>query len=166
MKILGLDPGTATTGYGVIECDGQSQNLIAYGIIKTGKESLAHDRLCEIYDDALELFKRHKPDAVVIEKLYFATNAKTAIAVGQARGVLLLAAAKSATHLVELTPLQVKQGLTGYGKAEKRQVQEMVRIVLRLEKVPKPDDAADALALALVGASFLGIWGIWGCWGG
>jgi crossover junction endodeoxyribonuclease RuvC len=154
MKILGLDPGTATTGYGVIECDRMSQNLIAYGVIKTGKENLAHDRLAEIYDDVCELIERYKPDSIVIEKLYFAANSKTALAVGQARGVLLLAASKAQIPVIEITPLQVKQGLTGYGKAEKKQVQEMVKVALGLKEVPKPDDSADALALAIVGGRY------------
>lgn len=154
MKILGLDPGTATTGYGIIEYVDGSQRLVAYGVVKTGKKSPAHRRLAEIYTDACALIERHMPDLIVVEKLYFATNSKTALAVGEARGVLLLAAAKFDIPVVELTPLEVKQGLTGYGKAEKKQIQHMVRVVLGLSNIPKPDDAADALALALVGSRY------------
>lgn len=156
LKILGIDPGTATTGYGLIEHSGKAQKMLCFGCVKTLPSQLDHERLLEIHEDVLSLIEKHKPDAVVIEKLYFATNAKTAIAVGQARGVLMLAVAKKSIPLIELTPLQAKQGLTGYGKADKKQMQEMVRLTLGLKEVPKPDDAADALALAIVGASRVG----------
>lgn len=149
VKILGIDPGTATTGFGVIEISGGKKTALDFGVISTHKDLPMPDRLAEIYQDVSQLIKRHQPDHMVIEQLFFATNSKTAISVGQARGVVLLTAAQAGLEISEFTPLQVKQIITGYGQATKRQIQEMVKILLGLEHIPKPDDAADALAIAL-----------------
>lgn len=149
MKILGIDPGTATTGFGVIEIKAGKKTALDFGVISTHKDLPMPDRLAEIYKDICALIKHHQPDQVVVEQLFFATNSKTAISVGQARGVVLLAAAQARLPLAEYTPLQVKQTITGYGQATKKQIQEMVKILLGLDKIPKPDDAADALAIAL-----------------
>jgi len=149
MKILGLDPGTATTGYGLIESNGGDSKILCYGVIKTTPSKSHSQRLLEIHNDVSELIKKYKPDACAVEQLFFCSNQKTAFSVGQARGVLLLAIEKAGVDLFEFTPLQVKQALVGYGKASKRQIQKMVRLVLKLDKIPKPDDAADALAIAL-----------------
>ena len=149
MKILGIDPGTATTGYGLIEKAGSKYTLIDYGVVLTPAKIELHHRLNSIFDELTEIIKRHQPDEVVVEELFFATNAKTAISVGAARGVILLAAQKQKVPIAEYTPLEVKMAITGYGKADKRQIQQMVKAILCLKEVPKPDDAADALAIAL-----------------
>lgn len=149
MKILGIDPGTATTGFGVIEVSGNQKKAIDFGVVSTHKDLPMANRLSEIYDDITTVIKRHQPNQIVVEQLFFATNSKTAITVGQARGVVLLVAAKSKIPIAEYTPLQVKQAITGYGQANKKQVGEMVKTILNLKQVPKPDDAADALAIAL-----------------
>lgn len=149
MKILGIDPGTATTGFGVIEVMGSQKTAIDFGVISTHKDLPMPQRLAEIYDDLVALIGRHQPDKIAVEQLFFARNVTTAITVGQARGVVLLAVAQAGLDVVEYTPLQVKQAITGYGKATKKQVQEMVKTLLKLEHLPKPDDAADALAIAL-----------------
>jgi len=154
MKILGIDPGTATTGYGIINSDRNKLTLIEYGCIKTAKTDKPEARLLEIFQDLTKLIKKHKPGRVVIEKLFFLSNVTTAMAVSQSRGVALLAAAINQVPIVELTPLQVKNSLTNYGKADKKQVQHMVKTLLDLNSVPKPDDAADALALAICGANY------------
>lgn len=147
MIVLGLDPGYATIGFGVI--DSQNNIMVDYGIISTPKTLKLSERLKIIYDAAQELIYNYKPDHVAIEELFFNTNTTTAIAVAQARGVLILACRQKLDYLFEYTPLQIKQALTGYGRAEKKQVQFMVKSILGLEKVPKPDDAADALAVAI-----------------
>lgn len=149
MIILGIDPGTATTGYGVIEKKGQKHKIIECGCIQTPAKTPLHDRLDAIYDELLEIIEKHSPDHMAVEELFFATNAKTAIAVGQARGVVLLAGKKKSLSVFEYTPLEVKMALTGYGRADKRQIQEMVKVLLSLPEIPKPDDAADALAIAI-----------------
>jgi len=149
MKILGLDPGTATTGYGIIESDGKDFSLVAYGCIKTAAGTQHSTRLAEIYDDVTAILKKYQPEVIAVEQLFFAKNQKTAFSVGQARGTLLLAIEKCGCVLKEFTPLQVKQCLVGYGKADKKQVQKMVQLTLGLDKIPKPDDAADALAIAI-----------------
>jgi len=149
LRILGFDPGVATVGYGAIDYDGLKPRLLSYGAIKTAAGLPLHVRLEEIFDDANTLIDKFKPDAIAIEELFFNTNVKTAITVAQGRGVLLLAAQKAAIPLFEYTPLQVKQAVVGYGRAEKRQIMEMTRILLHMEKIPRPDDAADALALAI-----------------
>ena len=149
MRILGIDPGYATIGYGIVEYDNFRFKTIAYGAITTTPDKAFSDRLCDIFDDMSTLLNTYKPDNLSIEKLYFNTNTTTAIDVAQARGVILLAARKAGIDIFEYTPLQVKQSITGYGRAEKHQVMEMVKNLLQLKSVPKPDDTADALALAI-----------------
>ncbi len=147
--ILGIDPGYAIVGYGVIEYLNNHFKVVEYGAITTEAHTEFPQRLLHIYTELQEIIKRNKPEAMAIEKLFFNTNAKTAIDVAQARGVILLGAKESGLGIFEYTPLQVKQSVVGYGRAEKKQVQEMTRIMLGLEKVPKPDDTADALAMAI-----------------
>lgn len=149
MRILGIDPGYATIGYGVIEYDNFHFKPINYGAVITKPDKVFADRLCDIFSDINTLIETYKPDCMSIEKLYFNTNTTTAIDVAQARGVIVLAARMAKIDIFEYTPLQVKQSITGYGRAEKRQVMEMVKNLLRLNSVPKPDDTADALALAI-----------------
>lgn len=153
MIILGIDPGTATTGFGLVRVDGMRLEMIDCGVISTHKDLPHAQRLAELYTDMQELLKLHKPDAVAVEKLFFAANVTTAMKVGEARGVVLLSLEQAGVPIHEYTPLQVKQTVTGYGKAVKKQVQEMVKIQLKLDVVPKPDDAADALAIALTHAA-------------
>lgn len=149
MIILAVDPGTATTGYGVVEYDGNRFKVGDYGIITTKANLAVEIRLQEIYDQLKNLIARYRPDCFVVEQLFFNSNVRTALAVGQARGVCLLAAADGALSVAEYTPLQVKQSVVGYGRADKMQVQHMVKAILNLSEIPKPDDAADALALAI-----------------
>ncbi len=149
MIILAVDPGIAITGYGLIESDGDKVSFKDCGSINTSSESAAAERLRQIYNEIMELIDIYKPDEVVVEKLFFNANVETAMSVGQAKGVILLAAATCGLLVFEYTPLQVKQAVAGYGRAEKRQIQEMVKMLLSLPKVPKPDDAADALAAAI-----------------
>jgi crossover junction endodeoxyribonuclease RuvC len=151
MKIIGIDPGTATTGFGLIDCaSSKRKKLIAYGEIKTQKElSLSH-RLVQIGADLEVIIKKYQPEIASVEKLFFCKNITTAISVAHARGVILFILEKYNIPVLEYTPLQVKQGLTGYGKATKKNMQDMVKIELKLEQIPKPDDAADALALAII----------------
>jgi len=149
MKILGIDPGTAITGFGVIESDGQKHKMIDAGVIRTPAKQALELRLETIYDDITEILKEHRPDHVAIEQLFFAKNVTTAMAVSQARGVILLAVIKAGLDHSEFTPIQIKQALTGYGRADKSQIQQMVKAILKLKSIPKPDDAADALAAAI-----------------
>jgi len=149
MIIIGIDPGTATTGFGVIEKNGQKIRVIDYGCILTPAKTPLHDRLDTIYDGLSEIVEKYQPDHLAVEELFFTNNAKTAIAVGQARGVILLAGKKSGLSVFEYTPLEVKMALTGYGRADKKQIQQMVKAILSLDEIPKPDDAADALAIAI-----------------
>ncbi len=150
MKILGIDPGTATTGFGVIELEqGKTALALDYGVVATDKNLPMSSRLAILYDDLSAIITQHRPDVVAVEQLFFARNVTTAIAVGQARGVVLLAVARTKLPIVEYTPLQVKQAVTGYGKADKKQVQHMVKTILNLKSLPRPDDAADALAIAI-----------------
>lgn len=149
MRILGIDPGYATIGYGIIEYDNFHFKIISYGAITTKPDKKFPDRLCDIFSDMQTLINTFKPDCLSIEKLYFNTNTTTAIDVAQARGVILLASRTAGISIYEYTPLQVKQSITGYGRAEKHQVMEMVKNLLQLKSVPKPDDTADALALAI-----------------
>jgi len=149
MIILGIDPGLATTGFGVIEKNKHQLHAVDFGVILTpAKTELAH-RLKSISADLKSIIKKYKPDAVGIEKIFFAKNAKTALDVGQARGVALLEIMSAGLSPHEFTPLQVKQAVTGYGRADKKQIQKMVQTILKLKNLPKPDDAADALALAI-----------------
>ena len=149
MRILGIDPGYAIVGYGVIDYQNTRFSVVDYGAILTDAGTPFNVRLEQIYDETCALMQRWKPDAMAIEKLFYNTNAKTVIDVGQARGILILAAQKNALEIAEYTPLQVKQSVVGYGRAEKKQVQEMTKLILNLPKIPKPDDTADALAIAI-----------------
>ena len=149
MIILGIDPGYAIVGWGVIEFKNNIHRPVAFGAITTEAHTDFNERLVQIYNDTVELIERCKPDALSIEKLYFNTNTTTAIYVAEARGVILLAARQANVPVYEYTPLQVKTAVTGYGKALKSQVMEMTRRLLHLKEVPKPDDTADALAIAI-----------------
>lgn len=149
MRILGIDPGYATIGFGVVDSEGGKQDLVKCGVITTPAHTSLSSRLEQIYDDLSELLELFRPDAVAVEELFFNTNITTGIAVAHGRGVILLACQKAGVRICEYTPLQVKQAVVGYGRAEKRQVMEMVKRICRLNAVPKPDDAADAVALAL-----------------
>ncbi|MCX6812539.1 MAG: crossover junction endodeoxyribonuclease RuvC [Candidatus Berkelbacteria bacterium] len=149
MKILGIDPGTAICGWGLIESDGHEPRILKCGVITTKAKSPDADRLEIIYDSVCDIIKKEKPEAVAVEQLFFFKNQKTVMTVSQTRGAIVLAVQKSRTPLFEYTPLQVKQAVVGYGRAEKNQVQEMVKVILHLKEIPKPDDAADALAIAI-----------------
>lgn len=149
MIVLGLDPGVATTGYGIVEHIGSKFTPLAYGIIKTASTLPLSKRLHVISKECSALISHFKPDSIAVEELFFTNNAKTAIAVAQARGVLLLTAEQHHIQTYGYTPPQVKSGVCGYGKADKQQIQYMVKHLLHLEKIPKPDDAADALAIAI-----------------
>jgi crossover junction endodeoxyribonuclease RuvC len=149
MIVLGIDPGTAATGYGLVKMEGKDLQPIDWGCIKTQAGMPAGARLQIIYRELEKVIKKCKPDVAVIEELFFSQNAKTALSVGEARGVALLAATDYELEIAEYTPLQVKLSLTGYGRAQKRQIQEMVKNILKLDKLPRPDDAADGLAIAL-----------------
>jgi crossover junction endodeoxyribonuclease RuvC len=150
MITFGIDPGTATTGYGVIreELDG-SLTVLAYGVIQTKSNLSQAERLVLLYKRTKELVVLHRPDMGAVEKLFFERNVRTALSVGQARGVILLALAESNLQIGEYTPLEVKQAVAGYGAADKNQVQQMVKTILGLDMIPHPDDAADALAVAI-----------------
>jgi crossover junction endodeoxyribonuclease RuvC len=148
-SVLGIDPGTATTGFGLIIENRNGLELIDYGIISTPPDLAMEKRLQIIYNEMLALIDLHQPDSCAVEKLFFQRNVTTAISVGQARGVVLLALAERNIQFAEYTPLEVKQAVTGYGVANKKQVQIMVQSILNLSKIPKPDDASDALAIAI-----------------
>lgn len=154
--ILGIDPGYAIVGYGIVKYEGNKFTPIKYGAITTPSDMPFVKRLAVIYRDMSQLFKDYKIDALSIEKLFFNTNSTTAIDVAQARGVIVLSAEMNGVEVYEYTPLQVKQSVTGYGRAEKKQIMEMTKMLLGLEKVPKPDDTADALALAICHAHCAG----------
>jgi len=148
--VLGIDPGTATLGYGLVrENRDSSLEAVAYGVITTPSKMPAHERLVKIYNEINELLLLHRPDRCAVEKLFFQKNVTNAIAVGQARGVVILALAQAGLDPGEYSPNEIKLAVSGYGGAGKRQVQEMVRMLLVLEKIPRPDDAADALAVAI-----------------
>lgn len=149
MIVLGIDPGYAIVGWGLVNCHNISFSPLRYGAVTTPAEMEFCERLKVIYDDIREIIRAFKPDCLAIEKLYFTTNKTTAIMVAEARGVILLAARQSGIPVFEYTPLQVKTAVTGYGKAKKPQVMEMTRRLLKLPEIPKPDDTADALAIAL-----------------
>ena len=149
MRIMGIDPGTGILGFGVIDVVKGKSSLITAGVIKTPAHTPLDERLEEIYDGVMEIIAETGPSVMSIEKLFFARNVTTAISVAHARGVVMLAAQKSRLPIFEYTPLQIKQTLTGYGRAEKKQIQEMVRIHLGLKEPPRPDDCADALAAAI-----------------
>ena len=149
MRVLGIDPGYAIVGWGVVEYISNRFAPIGYGAVITEKDTPFEQRLVEIYESVFDICKRYQPEALSIEKLYYQHNQTTVIGVAEARGVILLAAAQCGVPIYEYTPMQVKQAITGYGKAVKKQIQEMTRIMLHLESVPKPDDTADALGLAI-----------------
>lgn len=149
IRILGIDPGYAIVGFGILDYDGINFRPVQYGAITTDAGTDFTERLRAISEDMDYIFEKFKPDCMAVEKLYFTTNQKTAIDVAQARGVIILSASKRFVPVAEYTPLQVKVSVTGYGKAEKRQMMEMTRNILGLARVPKPDDTADALAVAI-----------------
>lgn len=149
MIVMGIDPGVATVGYGAVEYNKNKFRLVEYGTVCTPAGMDMPQRLCLIFDGLTDIMRRIRPDSVAVEELFFNTNVKTAIAVGHGRGVALLAARREGLSLCEYTPLQIKQAVVGYGRAQKKQVMEMVRIFLNLDQVPRPDDAADALAVAI-----------------
>ena len=150
--ILGIDPGTATMGWGVVRQDGNKLRYVQHGAIVTPSDWEMPRRLGRLFDGVTELLQGYGPQTVAVEELFFSTNVTTAITVGQARGVAILAAYKAGVEVREYTPLQVKQAITSYGRADKRQVQEMVRALLNLREIPRPDDAADGLAIAITHA--------------
>jgi crossover junction endodeoxyribonuclease RuvC len=153
MKILGIDPGTATTGWGIIEIQGGKLLPLAYGHISTSKNDSDDERILEVSLDLEKIIKEHKPEEAAIESLFFFKNQKTVIQVAQSRGAILLTLKQNNVKVFSYTPLQVKQALTGYGRAEKKQMQQMIKNILHLGSVPKPDDVADALAIAVCHAN-------------
>jgi crossover junction endodeoxyribonuclease RuvC len=150
MAVIGFDPGSAITGYGIIEENADhSLQVIDYGVLRTGTELSPPDRLKSIYEQVNQILALHQPQSAAVEKLFFQRNVRTALTVGQARGVLLLALAQTGLPIAEYNPMEIKQAVAGYGKADKKQMQQMVKMLLGLEKIPRPDDAADALAVAI-----------------
>lgn len=157
MRILGIDPGTGILGFGIIESRGRKVYLVDAGVIRTPVKEDDAIRLETIYDELTDIIATNKPDVMSVEKLFFSKNVTTAMTVAQARGVVLLTARQADMPIYEYNPMQIKQAITGYGKADKKQMQEMVRVLLNLKEVPKPDDCADALAAALTHASTAGL---------
>lgn len=149
MRILGIDPGTSLIGYGIIDTDGKSYRPIDFGSLKTSVNIKNADRVKTVYDCFDKIISKFKPDKISLESLFFFKNAKTIVKVSEIRGVIMLAAAKNGLEISEFSPLQVKQAVSGYGRAEKGQVQKMVKLILGLKTEPRPDDVADALALAI-----------------
>jgi crossover junction endodeoxyribonuclease RuvC len=150
MLSIGIDPGTATTGYGLVrQSESGELEVVDYGVVLTSKNDPMPVRLLDLYRQLIEIIDTHQPKAGAVEKLFFQRNVKTAISVGQARGVAILALAQNGLEVDEFTPLEIKQSVVGYGGADKNQVQQMVKIILALDEIPKPDDAADALAVAI-----------------
>ena len=149
MKILGIDPGFAIVGFGVVDYANNKFNTIEYGQITSPAKTPMNKRIKMVYDDVTYLMKKHRPQVMAIESLFFNSNQKTAINVAMARGALMLAAENQGLDIAEYTPLQVKQAVCGYGRADKKQVQLMVKTILGLDEIPKPDDAADALAIGI-----------------
>jgi len=149
LLVLGFDPGIAILGYGVIKCDGYKLSAVDYGVVTTQAVTQMPERLAKLFGDVTFLIDKYKPDAVAIEEIFFNKNTKTAISISHARGVIMLAPSIAAIPVYEYTPLQVKQAITGYGRAQKGQMQQMVKLLLNLKELPKPDDAADALAVAV-----------------
>lgn len=149
MRIMGIDPGIAILGFGILDYSGNKFTTIHYGAVTTSSKTPLPERLQIIYDSIGDLIDEYKPDSVALEELFFNQNAKTALTVGHARGVAVLQAQKKGLDIYEYTPLQVKQAVVGYGRADKKQIQAMVKILLNLREVPKPDDTADALAIAI-----------------
>ncbi len=155
MRIIGIDPGTGILGFGVVDFDRQKFKLVTAGVVSTPAHTPLPERLAEIYDALTEIIDETRPEVMSIEKLFFAQNVTTAISVAHARGVAMLAGQQGGLSIAEYTPLQIKQTLTGYGRASKKQIQEMVRLNLGLREVPKPDDCADALAAAITHATMI-----------
>ncbi len=149
IRILGIDPGTATTGWAVIGEKGGCMQSLAYGAISTSKNKKSHERLNEISSDLEKIIKKYKPAEAAVEDIFFFKNLKTAVKVSESRGAILLTLERNKLKIASYTPLQVKQALTGYGRAEKKQIQIMVKNILKLKSIPKPDDAADAIAIAI-----------------
>lgn len=149
MIILGIDPGTATMGYGLIEQKGNHLSALVYSCWRTPPHTPLAERLLMLFEQIVPFLRKHRPDHLAVEELFFNRNTTTALTVGHARGIVLLAGAQQGIPVYEYTPLQVKQAVVGYGKAEKQQVQQMVKGLLRLDEIPKPDDTADALAIAI-----------------
>lgn len=152
MIILGIDPGIARLGWGVVEEVRGKARMVAYGCLETTKETPHEERLRAVHDELARVIKKYKPTRAAVEKLFFSKNVKTALTVGEARGVIMLTCAELNIPIVEISPKEVKQALTGYGSADKRQMQRMIQLMLGLKEIPKPDDAADALAIAIAGA--------------
>lgn len=148
MRVLGVDPGTALCGYGVVDTEGNRLRVVDYGHVATHKSTPPAERLLQVYEGVAAIIDRYRPEVLAVEELFMGRNVTTAISVGQARGVVLLAGAQRGLEMAEYTPGQVKQAVAGYGKAEKAQVQQMVKVLLGLAEVPRPDDTADALAVA------------------
>jgi crossover junction endodeoxyribonuclease RuvC len=155
MRIIGIDPGTGILGFGVIEISGRTVQMVDAGVIRTPIKEDDAVRLQTIYEELTDIITATHPDCMAVEKLFFARNVTTAMTVAQARGVVLLCGQQAGLELFEYTPMQIKQAVTGYGRADKKQMQEMVRILLHLPEVPKPDDCADALATALAHESVM-----------
>lgn len=155
MRIIGIDPGTGILGFGVIDANNMKLKMVTAGVVRTPAHTPLPERLEDIYDSLSEIITETNPDVMAIEKLFFARNVTTAMSVSQARGVAMLTGQQAKLKIEEYTPLQIKQTITGYGKADKKQVQEMVRLQLGLTEVPKPDDCADALAAAIMAAMML-----------
>lgn len=153
MRIIGIDPGTGILGFGVVDVIKGQYRMVTAGVVRTPPHTPLDERLEEIYDGLTDIIAETKPDVMSIEKLFFSRNVTTAISVSHARGVAMLAGRKARLQIVEYTPMQIKQAITGYGNADKKQMQEMVRILLELKEIPKPDDAADALAAAMTYAA-------------
>lgn len=149
MRIIGIDPGTGILGFGVIEKTSSKLSMLDAGVIRTGSDLSDSKRLKIIYDELSGIIQQTKPEVMAVEKLFFAKNVTTAMSVSQARGVILLCGEENSLSIFEYTPLQIKQSVAGYGRADKKQVQEMVKTILKLDSVPKPDDCADALACAI-----------------
>lgn len=152
LRILGFDPGIATVGYGIIDNFGKVNKTVDYGVITTSKNLQTCERLALIYNSAQQIITKYQPQAIALEELFFYTNVTTAMRVSEARGVLVLASVQFLGNIYEYTPIEVKMAMTGYGRADKKQIQLMVKSFLSLEGIPKPDDAADALAIALTHA--------------
>jgi len=149
MRVLGIDCGSARTGFGVIDSDGESHRVVAFGAVQTSSKQSFPKRLHKIHEDLSALIRKFSPDEVAVEEVFYATNVKSALKLGHIRGVALLAATEAGIPVSEYSALEVKSSVVGYGRAEKRQVQEMVKHLLRLQEIPQPDDAADALALSI-----------------
>lgn len=152
MRILGIDPGIGRTGWGIIDVENATLKVQSFGCVETTKDFSVGDRLVILYDELKRIIEKYEPECLAIEDLFFSNNAKTAMVVGQARGVVILLATQHKLPVTVYTPIQVKIGVTGYGKADKKQVGQMVKTVLRLQSIPKPDDTADALAIAVTHA--------------